>query len=69
MLVNCAGYFPVVPFEELEPDAWRRIVDVNLTGHYLMTRAVLPLMRDHGWGRVVNFGSGSVFSGTDTQAH
>ncbi len=69
VLVNCAGYFPFTPFEEMTADGWRRILDVNLTGPFLMTQAVLPLMRDQGWGRVVNFGSGSVYDGTRGQAH
>lgn len=69
VLVNCAGYFPVIPFEEMTADDFRRIVDVNLTGTFLVTHAVLPLMKDHGWGRIVNFGSGSVFDGTAGQTH
>lgn len=69
MLINCAGYFPFLPFEEITAETWRKIIDVNLTGHFLMTRAILPLMKDRGWGRVINFGSGSVFDGTVNQAH
>lgn len=69
VLVNCAGYFPIVPFEEMSVADWRIIIDVNLTGSFLTTRALLPLMKNGGWGRVVNFGSGSVFDGTRGQTH
>ena len=69
VLVNAAGYFPVVPFESLTLQHWREVVDVNLTGTYLVTHAVLPLMIGRGWGRIINFGSGSVFAGPPAQAH
>ena len=69
VLINCAGYFPIVPFEEMSVADWRTVIDVNLTGSFLTTRALLPLMKDRGWGRVINFGSGSVFDGTRGQTH
>src|SRR3954469_7629737 len=43
VLINCAGYFPYMPFEELDVATWRRVVDINLTGAYLTARAFLPL--------------------------
>ena len=69
VLVNCAGYFPLVTFEDMSDDQWRQVIDINLTGVYLVTKALLPLMQGRGWGRIVNFGSGSVFDGTARQAH
>lgn len=69
VLINCAGFFPILPFEEMSSDDWRRVVDINLTGTFLIARAFLPLMKGRGWGRVVNFGSGSVFDGTPGQSH
>ena len=69
VLINCAGHFPFTPFEDISPDGWRRIIDINLTGTFLMTAALLPLMKERGWGRVINFGSGSVNDGTKGQAH
>ncbi len=69
ILVNCAGYFPIVALEEMSAEDWRRIIEINLTGTFLMTRAILPLMKGRDWGRIVNFGSGSVFDGTRGQAH
>lgn len=69
VLVNGAGFFPIVNFEEMTTEEWRRIIDINLTGYFLVTKSVLPLMKDNNWGRIINFGSGSVFDGTPGQAH
>ena len=69
VLINCAGFFPILPFEEISVQDWQRVIDINLTGSFLMTRALLPLMKDRGWGRIVNFGSASVFDGTRNQTH
>jgi NAD(P)-dependent dehydrogenase (short-subunit alcohol dehydrogenase family) len=48
---------------------WRRVIDINLTGTFLMTHAMLPLMKDSGWGRIINLSSGSVFGGVPGQTH
>ncbi len=71
MLINCAGYFPFQPFAQVTADQWRKVIDINLTGTFLMCHAMVPLMTGRGWGRIVNFGSGSgsVFQGTAGQAH
>jgi 3-oxoacyl-[acyl-carrier protein] reductase len=69
VLVNAAGYFPVAPFEEMTLQQWRQVVDANLTSVYLVTQAVLPLMKGRGWGRVINFGSGAVLAGPPEQTH
>ena len=44
VLLNVAGFFPTVAFEDMTLDQWRRVIDVNLTGQFLMIKAVLPLM-------------------------
>ncbi len=69
ILINCAGWFPMVSFEEMTVDQWRQVIDVNLTGTFLMTKAAVPLMKNRGWGRIINFGSGSLFEGTADQSH
>jgi 3-oxoacyl-[acyl-carrier protein] reductase len=57
-LVNSAGFAgPTVPLDAYDPDQWTRIVDVNLVGVYNVCRAVLPLMRQAGQGRIVNIAS------------
>ena len=69
VLINCAGYFPIHRFEEMTPDQWRHVVEINLTGHFFMIRAMLPLTKGRGWGRIINIGSASVFVGVPGQAH
>ena len=57
-LVNSAGFAgPTVPLDEYDPAQWTRIVDVNLVGVYNVCRAVVPLMRQAGQGRIVNIAS------------
>jgi 3-oxoacyl-[acyl-carrier protein] reductase len=34
VLINCAGYFPITPFEQMSAKEWRQIIDVNLTGPF-----------------------------------
>lgn len=58
-----------MPFEQTSVEDWRQVIDINLNGPFLVTRALLPLMNDPGWGRIINFGSGSVFDGTRNQTH
>ncbi|MCG2591481.1 SDR family oxidoreductase [Ramlibacter sp. XY19] len=57
-LVNSAGFAgPTVPLDEYDPAQWQRIVEVNLVGVYNTCRAVVPLMRRAGQGRIVNIAS------------
>lgn len=69
VLVNCVGYFPARPFEQITAEEWRRIVDINLTGVFLPVQALLPLMKHNGWGRIISYGSGTFFKGTPNQSH
>jgi NAD(P)-dependent dehydrogenase (short-subunit alcohol dehydrogenase family) len=69
VLVNCAGWFPSSPFREIDAAQWREVIEVNLTGGFLVIQALLPLLEGRGWGRIVNFGSASFFAGAPGQAH
>jgi 3-oxoacyl-[acyl-carrier protein] reductase len=58
ILVNNAGLTGgSLTVEELDPADWRRILDVNLTGVFEVSRQVVPVMRRGGWGRIVNIAS------------
>ena len=58
ILVNNAGVAePSVPTWEMPIDAWQRTIDIDLTGVFYGTRAVLPTMLERGWGRIVNISS------------
>lgn len=53
VLVNNAGIDRVEPFVESTEDSWRRIVEVNLLGTVICTRAVLDGMLERGAGRII----------------
>jgi 2-deoxy-D-gluconate 3-dehydrogenase len=57
ILVNNAGVNIRKPAHELSLDEWRRILDTNLTGAFLCSRAAHPHMRRGGGGKVINIGS------------
>lgn len=57
VLVNNAGAAASAPFHRLGEDHWRHMMAVNLDGVFHLCRAVLPLMREAGHGRVVNVSS------------
>ena len=57
LLVNNAGIFERGPIDELSPEAWRRVVDVNLTGPFLCTREAMRVMKRQSGGRIINIGS------------
>lgn len=57
VLVNNAGLQHVAPLEEFPMQKWDFLVQVMLVGVARLTRAVLPGMRERGFGRIVNIGS------------
>jgi len=57
LLVNNAGQAESAPFHRTSDELWQRMLAVNLTGTFLVTRAVLPAMVAAGWGRIVNVAS------------
>lgn len=64
VLVHAAGILERGRVEVLDPAAWRRVLEVNLTGAFLATRAVLPGMRARGRGRILAIASISGHVGT-----
>ncbi|WP_419948840.1 SDR family oxidoreductase [Candidatus Palauibacter sp.] len=60
ILVNNAGGPPAGPFEAHDAAAWRAAVRLNLESALQLTRAVLPGMKDRGWGRILNITSVAV---------
>lgn len=60
LLVNNAGLIdPEVPLWEADPERWWAVVETNVRGPFLLSRAVVPGMLTRGGGRVVNLNSGS----------
>ena len=59
ILVNNAGISEGGPVHELDPDVWQHVLDTNLRGPFLLTRAVLPVMRRQRSGHIINISSES----------
>ncbi|MCG2623771.1 SDR family oxidoreductase [Arthrobacter sp. I2-34] len=62
-LANIAGITSPVPFLETTLELWNKVMAVNATGTYLVTRAFLPGMLENKWGRIVNMSSVSAQRG------
>ncbi|WP_369045464.1 SDR family NAD(P)-dependent oxidoreductase [Sinomonas sp. P10A9] len=62
-LANIAGITSPVPFLETDLALWNKVMAVNATGTYLVTKAFLPAMIEAGWGRIVNMSSVSAQRG------
>lgn len=57
-LINSAGWAgPTMPLDEFTLEVWSRVLSVNLNGVFLTCRAVTPVMRNQGFGRIVNIAS------------
>ena len=72
VLVNNAGIYSslqMTPFEDLTAEDWRRILDVNVIGQAMATRAVVPVMRQQGGGAIINISSGTPFKGVPFMLH
>ncbi|MDD1498397.1 3-hydroxybutyrate dehydrogenase [Agrobacterium sp. CNPSo 3708] len=57
VLVNNAGVQHVAPVDEFPPEEWDRIIAINLTSAFHTMRAVIPLMKTAGKGRIINIAS------------
>lgn len=72
VLINNAAIFSTLkmrPFFDIPLDEWQRVLHVNVTGAFLCCRAVLPIMRKKGWGRIINMSSGAVTLGRPNYTH
>jgi 3-oxoacyl-[acyl-carrier protein] reductase len=70
ILVNNAGITGGnAPTWDLDPDVWRRVIEVNLIAPYLTCRAVTPHMVSRGWGRIINVASVAGKEGNPNASH
>lgn len=70
ILVNNAGITGGnAPTWELEPDRWRRVIEVNLVAPFLTCRAAIPAMLRGGYGRIVNVASIAGKEGNPNASH
>jgi len=63
ILINNAGIAASAPFVRTEPELWKQMLDVNLSGTYLCCRQVIADMLERGFGRVVNIASTAGITG------
>ncbi|PKF78518.1 hypothetical protein CW749_15695 [Vibrio sp. vnigr-6D03] len=59
MLINCAGIVQESSFVDISLSEWEKVFSVNLTGVFLVTRAVIPSMLENNYGKIVNISSQS----------
>lgn len=57
ILINCAGNNYNSFTHKSSPEEWSKVINTNLTGTYNVIRVFLPVMREQGYGRIINFSS------------
>ncbi|MDS9469958.1 SDR family NAD(P)-dependent oxidoreductase [Paracoccus sp. MBLB3053] len=68
ILVNAAGVYEEAAVIDHSDRIWDDTLDTNLTGTFKMIRAVMPLMKQRGWGRIVNIASVAAHQGMANNA-
>lgn len=72
ILVNNAGLYASLEmraFTEIPLEEWSRVMEVNVASMFLTSRAVVPVMREQGGGKIVNISSGTPFRGVPYLLH
>jgi 3-oxoacyl-[acyl-carrier protein] reductase len=69
ILVNNAGIYPVCSLAEMAEEVWDRVIDTNLGGNFLCSRAVVPYMRSAKAGRIISVSSTIAYKGAKNGAH
>ncbi len=72
VLVNNAGLYASLEmraFTEIPLEEWNRVMEVNVASMFLTCRAVVPVMRGQGGGKIVNISSGTPFRGVPFLLH
>ena len=69
VLVNNAGVLGVLKYDDVDEAEWERVIRVNLTSAFLVTKASLPGMLKAGWGRIINLSSVAAQTGGATAPH
>jgi NAD(P)-dependent dehydrogenase (short-subunit alcohol dehydrogenase family) len=72
ILVNNAGLYASLEmraFTQIPLEEWNRVMQVNVASMFLTCRAVVPVMREQGGGKIVNISSGTPFRGVPFLLH
>ena len=57
ILVNNAGIQQIHPVDEFPDDQWAKMIQIMLNAPFQLTKAVVPGMKERGWGRIINISS------------
>ncbi|NMD71563.1 3-ketoacyl-ACP reductase [Bacillus sp. DNRA2] len=68
ILINNAGIGSFATLLDMDPEEWKRIIDVNLMGPYYVTRAVLPQLIEKNGGDIINISSTNGLNGAATSS-
>jgi 3-oxoacyl-[acyl-carrier protein] reductase len=68
ILINCAGISKFASLLDMDPEEWKKIIDVNLMGTYYVTRTVLPQLIEKNSGDVINISSTNGLGGAATSS-
>lgn len=68
ILINNAGIGKFETLLEMDPEEWKRIIDVNLMGPYYVTRTVLPQLIEKNGGDIINISSTNGLNGAATSS-
>lgn len=69
VLVNNAAIRPMTPFLDMSDEEWERVIAVDFSSAYWLTRQCLPAMVEQGWGRIVNFAGMNAIQGYNGRCH
>ena len=69
ILVNNVGFYHEEPFELISFEEWKRMLSVNLDSLFLTSKAVLPVMKSQGFGRIIALSSDTIWLGTPYLVH
>ncbi|BBY79201.1 SDR family NAD(P)-dependent oxidoreductase [Mycolicibacterium pulveris] len=68
-VISNAGIFNSIPFDELTPEDWRRMLSVHLDGAFYLAQPAYRIMKDQGYGRFVFIASSAGMFGQHLEAH
>jgi len=72
IIVNNAAMFAALPLvqpEDIDVDLWDKVMAVNVRGPFLMAKHAIPHMRQAGYGKIINIGSGLAYKGGSRICH